>query len=208
MEDKQVQSPAVDRKTEAGPAAGAAGTPAAATWDFQPLLQVREMHLDYLSRSDFKAAFLLVCYVVLIALLVLEMALTRPKMVPISYHLLAAANIAIILVGIGLLVDTIMPRMARMREKRFWRYFVRVVEGQDMKTPTYFLGILDFSREEFVKDVAKRLCEDREYVVEQYAAQIYALAQICKVKFIRVGLAAHLLYVSVLLSFLLAVLDW
>jgi len=176
--------------------------------DLEPILQVRQMHLDYMARADQKASFLIGCYGVIFALFIMLVLKTSPSVTHPAYYLLGAVNFTAILVGMGALTSTIVPRMKGTHEKEWWAWFVRTVEGQERKTPTYFLGILDYSRDEFVNVEAKRFCQDKAYALERFAGQVYVLAGLCKTKFVGVGVGAHLLYVVVLLTVLMALIQW
>ena len=176
--------------------------------DLTPLLHVRQTHLDQILHADLKAAFLLLCYGAAAAAFVFRVAAFPEPVTHPVFIGLCALNLAVIPIGIGLLIAVMLPRLRHRGESSWWRFFVRPAAEQEEKTPTYFVGILAYTRDEFVRTEAIRLCSDRRYACEQMAQQIYVLAGICRTKFVLVGVAAHLLYVALFLTMLVVVGRW
>ena len=176
--------------------------------DLEPILQVRQMHVSYLAHADMKASFLIACYGTVSGLFIALVLKTSPDVTHPAYYLLGAADFACLLVGTAFLIAAILPRMRSGDVKQWWGWFVRRAEGLEERTPTHFLGILDYSREEFVKEEAPRLCRDREYALERFASQVHVLAGLCKTKSVCVGVGAHLLYVVLFLTALMALIRW
>ncbi len=176
--------------------------------DLAAIIEIKRMHLDYMARADFKASFFLGCYGVVGAYVLTLVQRTPNDAVHWGYYVIGALDLAALLIGIGFLVGVLLPRMRGAHNAGWWRFFVQPVEGQEKKTPTYFLGILEYDRDEFVSEEIPRLCRDKEYAAKRFASQVYVLAGLCKTKFACVGVGAHLFYVVLFLTFLMAMIRW